>query len=289
MMAFQNLSGGLRSGIRLGDKLIRPLVKRSPKRVQALLRWMRHLNSYPPDVVGPVPRPAWLPRGNLREALARTFIRGSGLEIGALYAPLFVPPGVKVHYVDRFNLSDLHVHLSRNPETNKHPLVNVDIVDDGEKLAKIPNDSQDFVISNHFLEHTEDPIGTIRRHLEVVRTGGIVYLGVPDMRFTFDVNRPRTTLEHLYRDHFEGAKWSYESHLREWVELVEGKTGDAAALRHRELLEQNHPSIHYHVWDHDSLGEMFGDLRRRLGLPYAIEGLVSNRDLIETVAILRKT
>ena len=38
----------------------------------------------------------------------------------------------------------------------------VDVVDDGETLATVAGgDRQDFIVANHFLEHTENPIGTI--------------------------------------------------------------------------------------------------------------------------------
>ena len=80
--------------------------------------------------------------------------------------------------------------------------------------------SQDFIIANHFIEHTEDPIGTIKRFLTVLRPQGILYMAVPDKRFTFDLERPLTSLEHLLRDHTEGPEWSRESHFREWAQFV---------------------------------------------------------------------
>lgn len=45
---------------------------------------------------------------------------------------------------------DLREHYS---ELSSLDLVIVDIICDGEKLEKIENDSQDFVIANHFFEH----------------------------------------------------------------------------------------------------------------------------------------
>ena len=76
--------------------------------------------------------------------------------------------------------NDLRRHY---PELNDLPLVNVNIVDDGEKLTAFEPNSQDFIIANHFLEHTQDPIGTVRRHLEVLRPDGVLYMAVPDRRF----------------------------------------------------------------------------------------------------------
>jgi hypothetical protein len=44
-------------------------------------------------------------------------------------------------------------------------------------------------------------------------------------RFTFDVGRPLTSLDHLIRDNTEGPECSRESHFRS--EMVDHKTGDA--------------------------------------------------------------
>jgi len=147
-----------------------------------------------------------------RKALmASHFLRGEGLEIGALHSPLPVPGSCRVRYVDRYDLDGLRREY---PPLANVPLVPVDVIDDGEKLETIAAESQDFVISSHFLEHTQDPIGTIRRHLRVIRPGGILFVAVPDKRFlSFDQKRPVTTLEHLYRDYEEGPAWSYLAEL----------------------------------------------------------------------------
>ena len=65
-------------------------------------------------------------------------------------------------------------------------LVEVDIVDDGETLATIADGSQAFIIANHFLEHCEDPIGTIGTHLRKLQAGRRPLLHGPDKRYTFD-------------------------------------------------------------------------------------------------------
>src|SRR5271166_7171056 len=82
-----------------------------------------------------------------REGLARKFLYGSGVEIGALQRTLAVPSTTTVRYVDRFGLQDL---LNHYPELNGLPLQAPDIIDDGETLSTIADVSQDFLIANHF-------------------------------------------------------------------------------------------------------------------------------------------
>ena len=139
-----------------------------------------------------------------RRRISRQYLRGDGLEIGALHRPLRVPASVNVRYVDRMDVADLRAHY---PELRKAQLVDVDIIDDGETLSSQADASADFIIANHFIEHTEDPIGTVANHLRVLRPGGVLYLAVPDRHHTFDVDRPPTPVDHIVRDHRDGPAW----------------------------------------------------------------------------------
>ena len=188
-----------------------------------------------------------------RASLAAQYLRGSGIEIGALHHPLPVPKDVSVRCVDRLPVSELRIQY---PELSAYDLVPVDIVDDGECLQTIPDASQDFVIANHFLEHTEDPIGTLLNFFRVLREGGFLYMAIPDKRFTFDVDRPVTTLQHLIRDHAEGPAHSREAHYREWVRLVDKASGIAGEeALYKERTEKNY-SIHFHVWRQQDMAEL---------------------------------
>src|SRR5262245_21139289 len=145
-----------------------------------------------------------------RAAIARMYLRGSGIEIGALHRPLRVPPHVAVRYVDRLSTDDLP---RQYPTLADHDLVPVGIIDDGERLASLADRSQDFVIANHFLEHCEDPLGALLNFLRVLRDGGVLFLTVPDKRYTFDRDRPVTPLPHLIADHECGADGSRRERL----------------------------------------------------------------------------
>ncbi len=166
------------------------------------------------------PPPSYLP---VRVELAERYLRGDGLEIGALNLPLAVPPRARVSHVDRMSAADLRREY---PEWADQPLPDVDVVDDGEKLATIAPESQDFIVANHFLEHTEDPIGTIETHLGKLKPGGILFYAVPDKRFTFDFRRADTPLEHMIRDHEEGPERSRAEHYDEWSLLSVGSEAE---------------------------------------------------------------
>jgi SAM-dependent methyltransferase len=217
-----------------------------------------------------------------REQLAARYLRGAGIEIGALHNPLETPAGAHVRYVDRMYAEELREHY---PELNGLPLVDVDLRDDGEQLGTIADGSLDFVIANHFLEHCQDPLRALSNFARVLRPGGIVYLAVPDKRHTFDVDRPVTSLDHLFRDHADGPGGSRRSHFEEWARLVD-RVDEAGLESHVDQLMAKDYSIHYHVWTQAELLELLAALRTRLALPFEVEVLVRNEH--EHIAILEK-
>ncbi len=242
-------------------------------RETGLLRLARRLLSAPRYLLFP-----WY-----RRRLAARYLAGSGLEVGALHRPLRIPSAARVRYVDRMDTPALRAHYR---ELAAEQLVEVDVVDDGEKLTTQADGSADFIIANHFIEHTEDPIGTLASHLRVLRPGGILYLAVPDRRRTFDVDRPATPLSHVIRDHDEGPAWSRPVHQEEWARLVDKVPAADVEARVRALEETDY-SIHFHVWAPAEFAELLRYAREDAQLPFRIEALQPNHH--EFIAILRRT
>ena len=217
-----------------------------------------------------------------RELIAKTYIIGDGIEIGALHNPLNVPKSAKVKFVDRMCVDDLS---KQYPELGEFNLVNVDIIDDGEVLGTIRNSTQDFVIANHFLEHCQDPIKAIENMLRILRTDGILYLAIPDKRYTFDCDRPITPIEHLLKDYAESPNWSKRSHFEDWVKYIDKIKDDAdAEVRVNYLMNMGY-SIHYHVWTQLELFDLIIFINRNLNFKFEIQCAFANE--IEVVFVLR--
>lgn len=218
-----------------------------------------------------------------RYRLARRYLRGSGIEIGGLHLPLPVPFHAEVAYVDRMPLEELRPLY---PELKESVLVRVDIVDDAETLETIRSESQDFVIANHVLEHCANPLRALESFFRVLKPGGILYLTVPDKRFTFDADRPITPLEHVVRDYTEGPERSREEHLRAWRQLVDEKFTDDLR-RDAETMKGELYSIHFHVWTQLELWELVLYARRTLGILFDIQAFAAEGQ--DCIFILRKT
>jgi SAM-dependent methyltransferase len=216
-----------------------------------------------------------------RDSLTLRFLGGHGVEVGALNYPVAIPPGAQVTYVDYLPAEELRAH---------HPwlvdgFVEPDVVDDGETLSTFADDSLDFIVANHFIEHAEDPIATIANHLEKLRSNGILFYAVPDKRLTDDRDRPLTSIEHLRRDHDEGPEVSRAEHYREWarfVDRVPQSEVDATA----EDYAARRFSIHFHVWDPTSFVEFLANGHAHEGLDFEIEHLECHS--VEFVVVLRK-
>jgi predicted SAM-dependent methyltransferase len=220
-----------------------------------------------------------------RTELAACFLFGKGLEIGPLHQPLTLPPGAKVRYVDRMAVDDLRREY---PELIDWDLTPVDLIDDGERLGTIAEASQDFIVANHFLEHCENPIGTIETHLGKLKPGGVLFYAVPDKRYTFDFRRPVVRLEHMVADYETGPERSRREHYEEWARLVlgeEGETEEQAIARARDL-EGRKYSIHMHAWTQAEFLALILDCRNRFEGSFDVEAAA--RQGIEFMVVLRK-
>jgi SAM-dependent methyltransferase len=216
----------------------------------------------------------------LREDIARRYCRGDGIEIGALHRPLRVPPAAQVRYVDQMTRKQLLATHSSAVYGNPRWVVETDVVDDCEHLATFADESVDFVVANHILEHTEDPVGALEHLVRVVRPDGILFLALPDARQTFDALRVRTTVEHVLRDHHEGPEVSRAEHYREWA-IVECLPEERIAERVAQFARDD-TRHHFHVWEPES----FLELLRALELPVILE--LAQAHLDEFVVVLRR-
>jgi SAM-dependent methyltransferase len=219
----------------------------------------------------------------VREDLARRYLRGDGIELGAATWPLRVPPSARVRYVDRLArpaLVESYRDILAASELDAGLIPATDVIDDAATLATFADGSLDFVIACHVLEHIEDPVGCLTNLLRVLRPGGVLFLALPDPRGSFDAARERTSVEHVLRDHRDGPEVSRRGHYEEWARFVEGAADVAARADAFAAEDARH---HFHVWELDD----FLELLRALELPAELE--LGQRSGEEFVVILRRS
>jgi SAM-dependent methyltransferase len=221
-----------------------------------------------------------------KHTLAR-YLRGEGIEIGALNNPLAVDGRrARVRYVDMLDREGL---LAKNPELSPAEREKVkapDIVAEAEDLGVIPDASVDFVIASHILEHLPNPIRAIREFHRVLRAGGLLYLAIPDKRQSFDRERRVTPLSHVLDDYAAGATAATSTeHYQEWLDLVERKKDKPVAVGLDDIRGYR---IHFHVWEADSLVEIMNHLGEHQGVAFRLLDYYYCRDDMDVVFVLRK-
>jgi SAM-dependent methyltransferase len=216
---------------------------------------------------------------SLSHTAAAMYLSGSGLEIGALNFPQWVPEHCTVRYVDRYPTDRLRAEY---PEI-AGDLVEVSIIDDGASLSTIEASSVDFVIANNLLEHIEDPMAAIVRWHDCLRPRGVLLMVVPNRRNSVDHLRENTPVRHFD----EPAAQSRRLHYLDWVHHVEGLNGAAAEQRATQLDDNNY-SIHFHVWDELALSEFLNATVRDRGLQFSMPLLGTQHADSETVVVLQR-
>jgi SAM-dependent methyltransferase len=207
---------------------------------------------------------------SVRTLLGR-HLAGSGVELGPGPKPYpIVFPGVEVAYVDR-----------RMPEENQRLFDEVEpestfpvpdyVCDlDTDRLNSLSDNSQDFVIASHVLEHVAEPIGLLNEIYRVLRPGGIALILLPDRRRTFDRHRRPTPLDHLVAEFHDGITEVSDRHILEFLEAVGDP--DFRRLTHgseeerRAILERHRQrSIHVHCWTEDEFVDVLLHVIRHVG------------------------
>jgi len=102
----------------------------------------------------------------------------------------------------------LNIDNDDNPETEFKQsqmklcgeISKVDIKCEGDDLP-FKDNTLDFVLSSHVLEHFFDPIKTINEWLRVVKKKGLVFMIIPHAFRTFDKGRPLTSVKELMDRH----------------------------------------------------------------------------------------
>jgi SAM-dependent methyltransferase len=194
------------------------------------------------DAVSPTPR-----------GLLTRFLSGRGVELGPGYHPMPLPfPGVSVRYVDRWQPEEnlaLFTNLEAGASFPKPDIVaNLDV----DRLSALDDESQDFVIASHVLEHLADPLTQIAEIHRVLKPGAVVLVFLPDRRHTFDRKRAATPLEHLVVEHRDRVTVVSDAHVEDYLRKTDVWDSAWTPEQQREEFDLNRQrSIHVHCWSED--------------------------------------
>ncbi|MBN2676307.1 MAG: class I SAM-dependent methyltransferase [Alphaproteobacteria bacterium] len=192
------------------------------------------------------------------------FIRGilqgkKGLEIGGP-SSLFkdssiLPIYAHLNHLDNCNFSQetiwsVHAHTFAYHPT-KPP--GKQWIHDATDLSTIKNESYDFLISSHVLEHIANPIKALYEWKRILRPNGSMVIILPHKEGTFDHLRPITSLDHMIEDYENNIQEDDLTHLDEILSLhdfIEHDIGENyESFMQRSLDNVNNRALHHHVFN----------------------------------------
>lgn len=182
---------------------------------------------------------------------------GNGIEFGAGSRPMPLPIDVDVEYAEPFQSEEQNKRMSYTDNavvpTLKNPI---------EDQFEVADNSLNFMVAAHVIEHTPNPIGGIVQTYQKLKTGGTMVLVVPDKRRTFDKDRENTTFEHLMLDYESPSR---ERDLENYIDFFENvKKQKGTAIENAKDAHRRGLDVHYHVWTPGSFFRMMENLQKEL-------------------------
>ena len=118
-------------------------------------------------------------------------------------------------------------------------------------LCEIKDDSYDFVLSCHSLEHVANPLKALLEWNRVLKPGGALILVVPNKVSIFDHRRATTTFSHLLSDYEANVDEHDLTHLSEIIELhdlaKDRAAGSLEQFHARSIHNFENRGLHHHV------------------------------------------
>lgn len=124
---------------------------------------------------------------------------------------------------------------------------------DASDLSCIGDQSYDFILSSHNLEHFANPVKALYEWKRVTRPGGGLIVVLPNYRRTFDHRRSPTPVDHMFADYENKTGEDDLFHLPEIMEKhdfsIEPGPGSVEDFHARSLDNFNNRCLHHHVFD----------------------------------------
>lgn len=226
-------------------------------------------------------------RLKIRDRVARKYLSGRGIELGAQQIPTSVSRDCSVEYVDVIP-NDV---LAERYGLQATKLVPLSHIFDGSDLSVYGDDELDFVIANHVLEHFDDPVSGLCEWLRIVKTGGRIFITLPNYRCNcYDFERVPARLEHLELD-YRDASGRPARNFQHYIEIATTlyKSTDIEAMQQlaQEWTDTDNRQ-HYHVYDETTVKDVIylAENAASVGLTM-VEGRFS-RDEFEFLLVLEK-
>jgi predicted SAM-dependent methyltransferase len=223
--------------------------------------------------------------------LVRPLLKGNGLDLGPWHMPFLTPNGRTI-LCDRYSIEEMRKVFSEFSIESEVELPRSDVVInfDLDGLMAFSNDSQDFVIASHLLEHLSQPFLFLAEIHRVLKVGGLVFIALPDKRFTFDHSRFSEKFDHYIQEIELGWVQPDNNHIDDYISKVVGKSKDEINEFDRSV--ELARSFHVHVFSDIEFVQILRRMISKLNLKFEfIDGSRSSSNsgqYEEFILLLRK-
>ncbi|HSH67434.1 MAG TPA: methyltransferase domain-containing protein [Bacteroidia bacterium] len=180
---------------------------------------------------------------------------GEGIEIGAFHQPAPIPASCNVKYCDAVTKEQAAGFF---PEVDPTFFVDVDYILDlnTQALSQFPDETFNFVVFNHVIEHIANPIKIVNELFRVLKKNGKVAISVPDKDYTSDKNRNLTPYSHLIEEYYDDVTEVTDEHYIDYLRgchphLLNLSAADIAI----HVQNVKNRKEHAHVWNSETFEE----------------------------------
>ena len=219
------------------------------------------------------------------------YLVGDGVELGPGHSPFPVPySGTTVRYVDRW-VPDTNRDLF--PELGEATFPMPDIVADldTDRLRALDDESQDFVIASHVLEHLANPLAMLGEIHRVLRSGASPR-AAPRPSAYVDRDRLPTPVQHLVAEYEADVTTVSDAHIEDFLPASgNGVTTGARMPARQEIDRQRQRSIHVHCWSQDEFPDTLLHVIETGHQPWDLVDAVFVEDVADSIEfgyVLRK-
>jgi hypothetical protein len=124
-----------------------------------------------------------------------------GLEVGAFDLPMVDPSEALVKFADYSTTQELKARAAAHPQHSSDFVVKVDYVLRNIGWTAVP-ENFDWICASHVVEHVPNLVGWLQTLATKLNDNGVLFLVIPDRRYTFDIHRPETSLGKILSDHY---------------------------------------------------------------------------------------
>lgn len=191
----------------------------------------------------------------------------TGLEIGGP-SPIFSLKGYFPVYLFAKNIDGVNYSTNTVWEGNiKEGLnfrfynkIGFQYIKEATNLLQIEANKYDFILSSHSLEHIANPLKALEQWSRILKNGGYFVLVLPNKKYTYDINRAYTSIEHLLDDYNNDVSEKDNTHFNEVIETLDYEKNTDKFTKESILKDVNNNyenrCVHHHVFSFKLIEEM---------------------------------